>query len=263
MMVRQRFRGLFQKYLLVLFMAVAIPLAINGVIEAWLGYRDQRARLDQLLGIQATSAAARIHGFIDGITNELGWLVQLPWTDDPDERRRTDALRLFRQAPAIVSLALLDQRGRERLYVSRIGLNRIDSRTDRSADPAVVGARSARIWFGDVSYNRGSEPYLTVAISGNRASVGTLIAEVNLKLIWDVISAIKVGKTGFAFVLDRPGRLIAHPDISLVLRGAEEATSKPFQAIRDAIGRAGVGFATGRDAAGPRGCRRRCSRCGS
>ena len=52
MMVRQRFRGLFQKYLLVLFMAVAIPLAINGVIEAWLGYRDQLARLDQLLGVQ-------------------------------------------------------------------------------------------------------------------------------------------------------------------------------------------------------------------
>ena len=103
MMVRQRFRGLFQKYLLVLFMAVAIPLALNGVIEAWLGYRDQRASLDQMLRIQATSAAAEIQGFIDGITNELGWLVQLPWTDDPDERRRTDALRLFRQAPAIVS----------------------------------------------------------------------------------------------------------------------------------------------------------------
>ncbi len=247
MMVRQRFRGLFQKYLLVLFMAVAIPLAISGVVEAWLGYRDHRARLDQLLGIQATSAAARIQGFIDGLTNELGWLVQLPWTEDPDEQRRTDAMRLFRQAPAIVSLALLDHRGRERLYVSRIGLNRIDSRTDRSTDPAVVGTRSARIWFGDVSYNRGSEPYLMIAISGSRASAGTLIAEVNLKLIWDVISAIKVGKTGFAFVLDRLGRLVAHPDISLVLRGAEDATSKPFQAVRDAIGRAGVGFATGRD----------------
>jgi adenylate cyclase len=247
MMVRQRFRGLFQKYLLVLFMAVAIPLAVNGVVESWLGYRDHRARLDQLLGIQATSAAARIQGFIDGLTNELGWLVQLPWTDDPDEQRRTDAMRLFRQAPAVVSLALIDHRGRERLYVSRTGLNRIDSRTDRSADLAVVGARSARIWFGDVSYNRGSEPYLMIAVSGSRASSGAVIAEVNLKLIWDVISDIKVGKTGFAFVLDRPGRLIAHPDISLVLRGAEEATSKPFQAIRDAIGRAGVGFATGRD----------------
>jgi len=250
MMDRQRFRGLFQKYLLVLFMAVAIPLAIHGVIEAWLGYRDQRATLDQLLGVQATSAAAEIQGFIDGITNELGWLVQLPWTDDPDERRRIDALRVFRQAPAIVSLALLDYRGRERLYVSRTGLNRIESRTDRSTDPVVVGARSARIWFGDVSYHRGSEPYLTVAISGNRPAVGVVIAEVNLKLIWDVISAIKVGKTGFAFVLDRPGRLIAHPDISLVLRGADEATSKPYRAIRDAIGRAGAGFARGRDVRG-------------
>jgi adenylate cyclase len=245
--VRQHFRSLFQKYLLVLFMAVAIPLVINGIIEAWLGYRDQRARLDQLLGVQATSAAAEIHDFIYGIANDLGWLVQLPWTDEPDERRRTDAMRLFRQAPAIVSLTLLDHRGLERLYVSRIGLNRVDSRTDRSTDPAIVGARSPRIWFGDVTYNRGSEPYLTIAIFGNRPSVGAVIAEVNLKLIWDVISSIKVGKTGFAFVLDRPGRLIAHPDISLVLRGAEEATSKPFHAIRDAIDRAGVGTATSRD----------------
>ena len=247
MMVRRGFRSLFQKYLLVLFLAVAIPLVIDGVIEAWFGYRDQRARLDQLLGVQATSAAAEIHDFINSITNDLGWLVQLPWTDEPDERRRSEALRLFRQAPAIVTLTLLDNRGLERLYVSRIGLNRIDSRTDRSTDPAVIGARSSRIWFGDVTYNRGSEPYLTIAVFGNRPSVGAVIAEVNLKLIWDVISAIKVGQTGFAFVLDRPGQLIAHPDISLVLRGAEEATSRPFRAIRDAIGRTGAGTAMGRD----------------
>ena len=237
MEVRQGFRSLFQKYLLVLFMAVAIPLAINGVIEAWFGYRDQRARLDQLLGVQATSAAAEIHDFIYGITNDLGWLVELPWNDEPDERRGPTRCACFGKR-AIVTLTLLDHRSLERLYISRIGLYRIDSRTDRSTDPAVIGARAARTWFGDVTYNRGSEPHLTIAIFGNRPSVGAVIAEVNLKLIWDVISAIKVGKTGVAFVLDRPGRLIAHPDISLVLRGAEEATSRPFQAIRDAIGSA-------------------------
>ncbi len=163
MIPQDRFRGLFHKYLLALFVAVAIPLAFNGVIEAWFGYRDQRARLDQWLSLQSASAAAEIHDFIHGITSQLGWLVQLPWSDEPDERRRTDALRLLRQAPAIVSLALLDGNGLERLYISRIGLNRIESRTDRSADPALVGARAAQIWFSDVSYNRGSEPYLTVA----------------------------------------------------------------------------------------------------
>jgi adenylate cyclase len=248
--LRLRFRGLFLKYFLVLFLAVVVPLAANGISESWFGYGDQRAILDQLLGVEARSAAARIQSFLDGITNQLGWLVQFPWTDEPDERRRIDSLRLLRQMPAIASLTLVDSSGRERLYVSRTGLNRTESRTDLSTTPAVMAARSARIWYSDVTYYRGSEPYMRVAISGNRPSIGTVVAEVNLKLIWDVISAIKVGETGFAFVLDGAGRLVAHPDISLVLRGADEVTLKPFQAIREAVGRAGAGLATGRDTQG-------------
>lgn len=247
---KPRLSGLFRKYFLVLFLAVVVPLAANGVGEAWFGYRDQRARLDQLLGVEARAAASKIQGFLDSITGQLGWLVQLPWSEEPDERRRIDALRLLRQVPAIVSLTLVDGTGRERLYVSRIGLNRTESRTDRSGEVPMAGARAARIWYGEVSYYRGSEPYLTVAISGNRPSVGIVVAEVNLKLIWDVISSIKVGQTGSAFVLDAPGRLIAHPDISLVLRGADEATLAPLRAIREAVGSASAGFATSRDAEG-------------
>lgn len=52
------------------------------------------------------------------------------------------------------------------------------------------------------------------------------IAEVNLKFIWEVVSGIRVGRTGEAFVLDRPGRLVAHLDISLVLR-ADETAQQP------------------------------------
>src|SRR5262249_11032163 len=49
-------------------------------------------------------------------------------------------------------------------------------------------------------------------------------AEVNLKLIWDVITGLKIGDSGYAYVVDRQGRLIAHPDISLVLRNTDLAT---------------------------------------
>ena len=48
---------------------------------------------------------------------------------------------------------------------------------------------------------------------------GVTVAVINSKLIWDVITAIHVGRLGDAFVLDHSGRLVAHPDISLVLRG--------------------------------------------
>jgi class 3 adenylate cyclase len=76
------------------------------------------------------------------------------------------------------------------------------------------------------------------------------LAEINLKLIWDVISAIPVGNSGQAFVLDGPGRLIAHPDISLVLRGADDAAARPLQELRTAVQAGGGRASTGQDATG-------------
>jgi len=241
--------SLFRKYFLVLFAAVVVPLLAAGASEAWFGYRDQRVQLNELLGAEARLAAAKIQNFIEDIREQLGWTVQLPWTEGLDERRRIDALRLLRQVPAVVSLTLVDSAGKERLHVSRVGLNRTESGADRSGDPAIVGARAARVWYGPVTFHRSSEPYMTVAVAGNRAAVGVAAAEINLKLIWDVISSIRVGKSGQAFVLDQPGRLIAHPDISLVLRGADDPAAKPLQALRAAILAQG-GAAMGRDAAG-------------
>ncbi len=54
----------------------------------------------------------------------------------------------------------------------------------------------------------------------------------NLKLIWDVVSQIKVGERGHAFVVDAQGRLIAHPDISLVLRNTDMSRVAQVRAAR-------------------------------
>ncbi|MDR7036710.1 class 3 adenylate cyclase [Methylobacterium sp. BE186] len=242
-------QSLLRKYFLALFAAAVMPLLGSGGMEAWFGYQDQRERLDELLGVEARAAASRIQSFVDGIGDQLGWMVQLPWSAGAEERQRLDALRLLRQVPAIVSLTLVDGAGREQLRISRIGLNQVGSLVDRSADPAVAGARMVRIWYGPVTYFRDSEPFMRIAVAGNRAVVGVAVAEINLKLIWDVISAIHVGRTGHAFVLDAEGRLIAHPDISLVLRGGDAAAARPLRMLRDAI-RAEGRSAIGRDTAG-------------
>jgi len=233
-----------------LFAAVVAPLLIAGGSEAWFGYHDQRARLNDLLDAEARLAASKIQDFIQGIRDQLAWTVQLPLSENTGDRHRLDALGLLRQAPAVISLSLVDAAGKERLFVSRIGLNRIGSGDDHPARPAVLGARSDGVWFGPVTFQYGSEPFMTIAIAGNRSAVGVAVAEVNLKFIWEVISAIRVGRTGEAFVLDLPGRLVAHPDISLVLR-ADETAAQPLRTLRDAIRLTGPGqAATGQDLAG-------------
>jgi class 3 adenylate cyclase len=243
-------RSLFTKYFAALFAAVVGPLLIAGGSEAWFGYRDQRARLNDLLDAEARLAAVKIHDFIEGIREQLAWTVQLPWAENTRDEHRLDALGLLRQAPAVISLSLVDAAGKERLFVSRIGLNKTESGDDQSAKLAVIKARSDRVWYGPVTFQLGSEPFMTMAVAGNRSAVGVAVAEVNLKFIWEEISAIRVGRTGEAFVLDQPGRLVAHPDISLVLR-ADEAAQRPLRTLRDTILRTGPGqAATGQDLAG-------------
>lgn len=200
---------------------VALPLLAYGLISATLTWGQQREALAQVQAAQADASALRIVHFLRDIEAQLASLTALPWQGADPAQRRLDALRVMRQVPAISDLVLLDGEGRERVSESRLELGRLDSRADRSASPAYAGARSQRIYHGDVSFRKGSEPFMTVAVAGASPDGGVAIAEVSLKHIWDVVSRIRIGEAGIAYVIDRAGRLIAHPDINLVLRNTD------------------------------------------
>ncbi|WP_189375790.1 cache domain-containing protein, partial [Mesorhizobium sp. M4A.F.Ca.ET.020.02.1.1] len=125
------------------------------------------------------------------------------------------------QAQGILSISIVDGTGAERLHISRTGKNRTESGADRSGDPAVVGARTAKIWYGPVIYRPGSEPSITVAMASydNLVVANSVIAEISLKPIWLIVSESRVGRSGQGFVIDQAGHLIAHPAISKVMQG--------------------------------------------
>jgi signal transduction histidine kinase/CheY-like chemotaxis protein len=91
-----------------------------------------------------------------------------------------------------------------------------------------------KVYYGPVYFRRESEPYMTLSLAGTRRDTGVSIAQVNLKLIWDVVSKIKVGQRGRAYVVDADGRLIAHPDISLVLRNTDMSKLAQVRSARSA-----------------------------
>src|SRR3954447_236215 len=223
---------LFTKYVALFVAVVAVALLSNGIFEVFFYYREHKASLIRIQHEQAEAAAAKISQFIKEIESQLGWTTQLPWSAGSLENRRFDALRLLRQVPAITELAQVDSTGKERLRVSRLAMDVLDSGLDLSKEPKFTEAVAHKVYYGPVYFRRESEPYMTLALSGTRKNGGVSIAEVNLKLIWDVVSQIKVGEHGHAYVVGAQGRLIAHPDISLVLRNTDMSKLSQVQAAQ-------------------------------
>jgi hypothetical protein len=223
---------LFTRYDALLVAVVAVTLLTGGIFEVFSHYREHRASLVRIQHEQAKAAAAKISQFIEDIEGQLGWTTQLPWSGTAPENRRFDALRLLRQVPAITELMMVDSTGRERLRVSRLSMDVVDSGNDFSQDPKFTEAVAHKVYFGPVYFRRESEPYMTVALSGGRKDAGVSIAEVNLKVIWDVVSQVKVGEHGHAYVVSARGRLIAHPDMGLVLRNTDMSKLVQVQAAQ-------------------------------
>ena len=212
---------LFFKYTFLFVTVVVLALVASGGFEVRFSYQEHKNSLIGIQEQQAAAAADKIEEFITQIESQVGWTTQLPWTDGTLDQRRFDALRLLRQVPAITELAQIDASGREQLKVSRLTMDVVGSGIDYSHKPEFTQAVAHKVYYGPVYFRRESEPYMTLSLAGTRRDTGVSIAQVNLKLIWDVVSNIKVGAHGRAYVVDSDGRLIAHPDISLVLRNTD------------------------------------------
>ncbi len=223
---------LFRKYVGLFVTVVCAALVANGLLDIWFSYREQNVLLMRTQREQAKAAAARISQFIHEIEGHLAWATLLPWSADALDEWRFDAVRLLRQVPAVTEIAQLDAAGREQIRVSRLVKDVVGSQTDFSQDESFVKAMANKVYYGPVRFFRESEPYMTLAMAGVRRDYGVIVAQVNLKFIWDVVSQIEVGVHGRAYVVDPAGRLIAHPDISLVLRNTDMSHLAQVRAAR-------------------------------
>jgi signal transduction histidine kinase/CheY-like chemotaxis protein len=227
--------GLFARYALLFVVVVSFVLLANSASDFWLSFQDHEQAVGRAQHEQAQAAASKIEQFIANIVEQLGWTTQLAITPTTTQQNRFDAERLLRQVPAVMAVQRVDDSGHEQLRISRIALDVIGSNMDMSHDPSVTGAKKNGVYYGPVYFRRQSEPYMIIALAGQSPNSGITVAEVNLKLIYDVISSIKVGETGLAYVVDGAGRLIAHPDLNAVLRNTDLSQLAQVKAARSGI----------------------------
>jgi signal transduction histidine kinase len=233
--------SLFRKYAILFVALVSGALLVSGLLETFFSYRENRDALVALEQEKALGAAATIQQFVKGVEQQIGWTTQPPIVAPAAamEQRRSDYFRLLRQVLAVTEVSYIDPRGLEQLRVSRLAMDVVGSKTDYSQDPRFIQPKAGRAYFSPVYFRKESEPYMTIALAGSGKESGVTAAEVNLKFIWDVVSQIRVGREGRAYVIDSRGALIAHPDISLVLKKTDlSGLAQVREAMRP--GRAGV-----------------------
>ena len=189
----------------------------------YFSYQESKAALARIQREKAVAAAVRIEQFARDLEHQIAWIAQAPWGPRGVtlDQRRLDSLRLLRQVPAITEVSHLDLNGHEQLRVSRLAMDVVGSGIDFSNDPKFREPQGRKTYFSPVYFRKESEPYITIALAGSGEDAGVIAAEANLKFIWDVVSNMKVGQGGHAYVVDANGRLIAHPDISLVLQNTD------------------------------------------
>ena len=212
---RTRRSRLFRKYFALILALVCGALLASGAIGVYFSYQENKAAIASLQHEKAVAAAARIEAFMQQIVRQLRFAALPQLGVAGVEQRHLEFIKLLRLVPAVTDVAQLDASGRERLSVSRLEMDAIDSGRDRSQEPAFRQAQVGRTWFGPLTFRQQSEPYMTIAL---RTQQELTEAQVNLKFIWDVITRIKIGEKGRAYVVDAAGDLVADPDIGRVLR---------------------------------------------
>ena len=234
-------RRLFPKYATLIIALVAGVLIASGAISVYFSWRETQSNLVALQAEKAQGAATRIEQYVLDIEHQLGWTAfpRMDTAGDPLEQRRIDYLKLLRQVPAITELVWVGPDGRERLHVSRLAMDALSAATDLSQEPAYVAAKAGKTYFGPVQFRKGTEPYMAIARPAG-GDGGVTVADVNLKFVWDVVSRIKIGVAGLAYVVDANGTLIAHPDVSLVLRKTDLKALPQVAAIGQSDPGAGV-----------------------
>jgi signal transduction histidine kinase len=214
---------LVRRYFFVSVLLVGGGLVTSGLLEIYFRYQETRENLGQLQNEVTAAAAFKIERFVQEIHNTLKAatrgreIAQQGLTTD----YKAELEKLLLVAPAVTEAVALGENGKILVQASRLRAILPETAKESRPSAAFQQGKQGKAFFGPVYFVRGSEPYMTIAVPIERFAgdvIGVLQAEVNLKYIGDVVSAIKIGQAGYAYLVARSGDLIAHPDISLVLQ---------------------------------------------
>jgi anti-anti-sigma regulatory factor len=207
-------------------LSVAALLVSSG-LQILSNLQTQQAAIASTQQLIAQDAASAVSSFIERQFGVLSTAARLTDSDSSAEAWEQTLQSLLGLEPSFKHLILLDDGDQPLARASRVSLEASDRLLEQLTAAMLREMGQQERYVGPVFIEaQTSEPQVLIAIPvksilGDR--YGTLIADVNLKFMWDLIDQLRVGEAGQVYVVDRQGSLLAFSDTARVLRGENVA----------------------------------------
>jgi GAF domain-containing protein/HAMP domain-containing protein/tetrahydromethanopterin S-methyltransferase subunit F len=204
------------------FSLIAAVLVMNGSLALFTNIQSNQNAISNKQQLIARDAAKIVSGSIEQKISGMETAVELVNPVNASAESQKNILEsLLGYDPAFRQFVLLDSRGEQLAQALRASQTLSSQFVDqlKGLTQITKGQRYiSPVYIDDAT----SEPLITIAVPVKNALgdfQGNLVGEINLKFMWNLVEQLKVGQTGYAYVVDNQGNLIAFGDTGRVLRG--------------------------------------------
>lgn len=208
----------------ILFLTLGLSiLIIATALTLYVNFRAQQQFVDEQLTLIAKDAASTVKGYVVGKKDllEQSTLASGFATASQSVQQRM-MNTLIGNEPSFRQVIYFDEQGREALSASRLSRLGVEDLKMRLPETLFTTTKDMQAYIGSGSIDEVTcEPLLIIATPVTDSFgdyKGTMVAELNLKFMWDVVNSLHVGQKGVAYVVDDQGNLLAFNDVGRVLR---------------------------------------------
>ncbi|MFH1138830.1 MAG: cache domain-containing protein [Pseudomonadota bacterium] len=224
--------SIFMKILVVILPLVSVPIIVVGYlsVRAAEDRVNRLARQEQMLKLEA--AAKKINDVFYNFRSDLETLASLPVLEDyylaksfrleaEEEFNRDNIVRIFtdfmNRTPYYHLISCLDREARPLVDV---GAREEPAKfSSPGLDEFIRGPHDAAgrvgLYFSEALFSPGRDGFIIQAagpfFSGFKEVAGFVVIDLDLDRIIQQVNSIKVGESGYAFLVDKDGRVIVHP----------------------------------------------------
>jgi len=242
------------KLIITFFILISIPMGILGYMSYNMSAKSMQASVEQQLKEQTSETSALIGDRIESVKHTLE-VASL----NGDIGKAVKNLNADNVDTTFKYLQNVQEKNKDYMEVLIItdltGKAIIDSQTkepdiDLSDRDYMKKALSGSEVVSEVLTSRFTgNPAIFVAypLKDGDKTIGTLVGSINFSSVSDYASKVKVGEKGYAYMIDKNGLIVYHPDKSKILKeNASDNASEDFKPIINEMkeGKTSQGFYT-------------------